>query len=103
MQRLRFTGADADFAGGEEELLGLDRRASRRSSARAAARRSASGEKAALERLARKVAKLHRYDGVELRIDGGRPMKVYRDPVLRISGRASVLVEVRRPPRKRRG
>ena len=103
VQRLRFIGTDPDFAGGGDELLGLSTRATRGTSARAAVRRKPSGEKAALERLARKVAKLHRYDGVRLRIGRSKPIEVFRDPELRISGRASVQVQVQRAPRKRRG
>ena len=103
VHRLRFVGTDPDFAGGGDEFGGFSTRAALRTSAIAAARRAPGGKKPALDRLAAKVSKLHRNDGVKLQIDRGKPIDVFRDRELRISGRATVMVEVRRPPRKRRG
>ena len=48
-----------------------------------------------LEGLARRIRGLEQYDGVRLRAGGVRT-RAYRDPELRISGRASTAVRVRR-------
>jgi hypothetical protein len=48
-----------------------------------------------LEALARRVRRVSRYDGVTVRA-GGRRARAYRDPDLRISGRGSATVRVRR-------
>jgi hypothetical protein len=48
-----------------------------------------------LDALARRVRGVARYDGVTVRA-GGRRMRAYRDPDLRISGQGSVAVRVRR-------
>ena len=54
-----------------------------------------------LEALARRVRGIARYDGVRVRT-GGERHRAYRDPVLRISGRASATVRVARRKRGRR-
>jgi hypothetical protein len=48
-----------------------------------------------LAQLARRIKRIQRYDGVRLRA-GGRATRAYRDPLLRISGRTSKSVRVRR-------
>jgi hypothetical protein len=48
-----------------------------------------------LDQLARRIHGIERYDGVRLRV-GGRRHRAYRDPDLRISGRVSTTVRVRR-------
>jgi len=48
-----------------------------------------------LAQLARRIRRIQRYDGVRLRA-GGRATRAYRDPLLRISGRTSKVVRVRR-------
>ena len=102
VQRLRFIGSGPDQGGGGGDLIGLSTRPTRRPTASLAARRAPGRDDAALERLAAKVSKLRREDGVSLQIAGAKPIPVFRDPELRIAGRASVRVEVR-GPRKRRG
>jgi hypothetical protein len=42
------------------------------------------------------IGRLQRYDGVTAAFDGGSSRRVYRDPTLRISGRVSVRLRVRR-------
>jgi hypothetical protein len=51
-----------------------------------------------LDQLARRIRGIHRYDGVTLRAHGART-RAYRDPDLRISGRASKAVRVVRRKR----
>jgi hypothetical protein len=48
-----------------------------------------------LAQLARRIRRIQRYDGVRLRA-GGSATRAYRDPLLRISGRTSKVVRVRR-------
>src|SRR3954469_13771043 len=48
-----------------------------------------------LAQLSRRIKRIQRYDGVRLRA-GGRAARAYRDPLLRISGRTSQTVRVRR-------
>ncbi len=100
VHRLTFVGTDPDDPSGgnflETSMRGT-------STASAAARRTRTREAVALERLAAKVSKLRRYDGVSLKVGpGGKPTPVFRDRELRVAGRASVRVEVRRAPRERR-
>jgi hypothetical protein len=48
-----------------------------------------------LGQLARRIKRIQRYDGVNLRAGGVRT-RAYRDPLLRISGRTPMTVRVRR-------
>ena len=102
VQKLKFVGTDPDHGHGGEDFLALSTRSTQDPTASATARRKRSRKAAALDRLASKVAKLHREDGVSLQL-GRKSVPVFRDPKLRISGRASVRVDVRPAPRKRRG
>ena len=103
VQRLRFIGTDADDFGIDDEFLGLSTRSTREATAGSAARRAPNRKRAALKRLAARISKLHREDGVRLDVGRGKPIPVFRDRELRIAGRATVRVEVRGPSRERRG
>jgi hypothetical protein len=88
---LRFTGVDVDVA--EDGLLGA---------IIIGDEGSAGGDAgpADLRSLADKIRAKRRWDGVRLRA-GGERMRGFRDPDLRISGRASARVRVVRQPSKR--
>ena len=99
-RRLKFVGTGPDEGGGGG-FFGLSTLASRSPSATATARRAPSRRAAALERLATRVSKIRRKDGVSLQVGRGKPVPVFRDPELRIAGSASVRVDVRRPRERR--
>jgi hypothetical protein len=99
-RRLKFVGTGPDEGGGGG-FFGLSTRASTSPTAALAARRAPSRKERALERLATRVSKIHRNDGVSLQVGRDKPVPVFRDPELRIAGSSSVRVEVRRPRERR--